>query len=109
MGKIRVLMDSPPISEEEMNSIMSQLSQPLEDDNTCEDKALSLCPDCDGEGETMVAKLYPNGHTEVMEECALCSGFGDVIIGRGEVKGTKCECGSEAIGSNFHSDWCPRN
>lgn len=34
------------------------------------------CPDCDGSGEQMIARLYPNGHTECWEPCEFCEGEG---------------------------------
>jgi hypothetical protein len=34
------------------------------------------CEDCNGTGEVMIAKLYPNGHTEVSETCPSCNGEG---------------------------------
>lgn len=34
------------------------------------------CEECNGTGEVMIAKLYPNGHTEVNEECPICGGEG---------------------------------
>jgi len=37
------------------------------------------CEDCGGEGVRMVAKLYPNGHTEVNETCESC--WGEGVIG----------------------------
>ena len=36
-----------------------------------------VCPSCGGTGEQMVAKLYPQGHTEVWESCDFCDGEGD--------------------------------
>ena len=38
------------------------------------------CPECDGEGRVMTAKLYPTGHTEVIETCPYCNGDGEVIF-----------------------------
>lgn len=35
------------------------------------------CPECGGEGQTMIAKLYPSGHTECWVPCELCDGEGD--------------------------------
>lgn len=35
-----------------------------------------FCETCNGEGETMVAKLYPSGHTEVTDTCPDCNGTG---------------------------------
>lgn len=36
------------------------------------------CPQCEGSGQTMVAKLYPSGHTEVNETCDMCDGGGEI-------------------------------
>jgi hypothetical protein len=36
------------------------------------------CENCNGEGTVMVAKLYPNGHTEVNESCTECDGSGEI-------------------------------
>ena len=35
-----------------------------------------FCETCNGEGETMVGKLYPSGHTEVTDTCPDCNGTG---------------------------------
>jgi hypothetical protein len=35
-----------------------------------------FCETCNGEGETMIAKLYPSGHTEVIDTCPDCNGTG---------------------------------
>ncbi|MDA3855047.1 MAG: hypothetical protein PF569_02225 [Candidatus Woesearchaeota archaeon] len=41
-----------------------------------------ICTECAGEGyiETLVGKLYPNGHTEISdyEECELCGATGEI-------------------------------
>lgn len=34
------------------------------------------CPDCRGRGTVLVAKMYPSGHTEVLEDCEFCEGAG---------------------------------
>ena len=34
------------------------------------------CPDCGGTGETMMAHMYPTGHTEVWSKCEFCEGEG---------------------------------
>jgi len=34
------------------------------------------CPECEGTGEQMIAKMYPGGHTEAWEPCELCEGEG---------------------------------
>jgi len=39
-------------------------------------KDIIECEECNGTGEVMVGKLYPNGHTEVNEECPVCGGEG---------------------------------
>ncbi|WP_428743121.1 hypothetical protein [Tenacibaculum sp.] len=36
----------------------------------------NVCETCNGEGETMIAKLYPSGHTEVTDTCPDCDGGG---------------------------------
>lgn len=35
-----------------------------------------LCPDCNGDGITLVARLYPDGYTECWDECEFCGGSG---------------------------------
>ena len=35
-----------------------------------------FCETCNGEGETMVGKLYPSGHREVTDTCPDCNGTG---------------------------------
>lgn len=35
-----------------------------------------FCETCNGEGETMVGKLYPSGHIEVTDTCPDCNGTG---------------------------------
>ncbi len=58
------------------------------------------CPECEGGG--FIAKLYPNGHTEV--RCETCGGSG-VIESE-----YLCECGVDASGSGEdHSDYCPKS
>lgn len=37
-----------------------------------------LCETCLGEGQTMVAKLYPSGHAEVWDTCPDCKGEGTI-------------------------------
>jgi hypothetical protein len=53
---------------------------------------MGLCPDCDGEGRTLVTfgalRLAPHGASRMMEtvalrECAVCSGAGWFESGRG--------------------------
>ena len=39
------------------------------------------CETCDGIGTVMIAKLYPNGHCEVNEDCPDCGGSGVIEIG----------------------------
>lgn len=34
------------------------------------------CPECQGEGKVMVARLYPSGHTECWDPCEFCEGAG---------------------------------
>lgn len=34
------------------------------------------CPECSGEGQQMVARMYPSGHTEVWEDCEFCNSEG---------------------------------
>ena len=51
--------------------------------NSPEDEPLHswiTCPECDGEGYVMIAKLYPTGHAEVIETCQYCNGDGEVIF-----------------------------
>lgn len=40
------------------------------------DAGYVMCPECGGHGETMVAEMRPNGHTEVMYMCDFCDGEG---------------------------------
>ena len=35
------------------------------------------CPECNGEGEVMIARLYPSGHTECWDPCEFCDGEGN--------------------------------
>lgn len=42
------------------------------------DKFNSECENCNGTGEVMEGKLYPNGHTEVNVECPECKGLGEI-------------------------------
>jgi len=34
------------------------------------------CPECNGRGEQMIARMYPTGHTECWEPCEFCEGEG---------------------------------
>ena len=34
------------------------------------------CPECNGSGEQMIARMYPSGHTECWEPCEFCEGEG---------------------------------
>jgi DnaJ-class molecular chaperone len=34
------------------------------------------CPECRGQGEQMIAKMYPTGHTECWDKCEFCEGEG---------------------------------
>jgi hypothetical protein len=43
-------------------------------------KIYETCENCNGEGTVMVAKLYPNGHTEVNEKCPECDGDGEILV-----------------------------
>lgn len=42
------------------------------------DEGYQLCPDCEGEGTQMIARMTPSGHTECTEKCETCSGEGQV-------------------------------
>lgn len=44
------------------------------------DEGYRLCCTCEGAGTTMIAKMYPTGHTEVTEECPDCDGEGQVEV-----------------------------
>ena len=35
------------------------------------------CPECNGRGEQMIARMYPTGHTECWEPCEFCEGEGN--------------------------------
>ncbi len=61
------------------------------------------CPECGGGG--MIAKLYPQGHTEV--SCEECCGLGWLETTEQLDSKVKCECGADSIKSSGHSDWCP--
>lgn len=37
------------------------------------------CDACNGEGRTMISKLYPNGHHEEWETCDVCNGEGYIV------------------------------
>lgn len=39
-----------------------------------------ICDTCEGEGECMQAKLYPNGHHEVIDTCPDCDGTGYITL-----------------------------
>lgn len=36
------------------------------------------CEECSGTGTVMTFSLYPNGHTEILEECPECGGEGEI-------------------------------
>lgn len=55
-------------TKSEAEEFAKTLFKPLE--NTIE------CEECSGTGQVMIAKLYPNGHTEVNETCSNCNGDG---------------------------------
>lgn len=40
---------------------------------------VTQCEECNGFGKVIIAKLYPNGHTEIEEECVACSGEGYIV------------------------------
>lgn len=44
------------------------------------DEGHRLCDTCEGVGTTLMAKMYPTGHTEVIEECPDCNGEGQVEV-----------------------------
>lgn len=44
------------------------------------DEGYELCDSCKGKGTTMVARMYPTGHTECTEECPDCDGEGQVEL-----------------------------
>ena len=35
------------------------------------------CPECNGEGKQMIARMYPSGHIECWEDCEFCDGDGE--------------------------------
>jgi hypothetical protein len=55
-------------TKSEAEEFAKTLLNPIEDTIECET--------CNGEGQVMVAKLYPSGHTEVNETCTDCNGDG---------------------------------
>ena len=55
-------------TKSEAEEFAKTLVNPIEDTIECEK--------CNGIGKVMIAKLYPNGHTEVNEECPACGGEG---------------------------------
>lgn len=55
-------------TKSEAEEFAKTLLNPIEDTIECET--------CNGEGQVMVAKLYPSGHTEVNETCPDCNGDG---------------------------------
>jgi len=46
------------------------------DDNISIPEVINDCEECGSSGTVMIAKLYPNGHTEVEETCDNCNGEG---------------------------------
>jgi len=44
------------------------------------DREYTDCETCYGDGQIMTAKLYPGGHTEVIETCPTCHGEGYIEI-----------------------------
>jgi hypothetical protein len=44
------------------------------------DEGYKLCESCKGEGTTMIARMYPTGHTECTEECPDCDGEGQIEL-----------------------------
>jgi len=44
------------------------------------DEGYRLCEMCGGEGTTMIAKMYPTGHTEVIDTCPDCDGEGQIEL-----------------------------
>jgi hypothetical protein len=55
-------------TKSEAEEFAKTLLSPIEDTIECET--------CNGEGQVMVGKLYPSGHTEVNETCPDCNGDG---------------------------------
>lgn len=70
------LKEAEAFSKELLEADIKELSE-TEEDNICET--------CNGEGVGMVGKLYPSGHTEVMEDCPDCNGLGYI---ESEIDGT---------------------
>lgn len=57
--------------------------------------------------------LELEGDESGLLECEMCgkrAKIGDIVgLCKGESwRSAKCECGSQAVGSPTHSDWCPR-
>lgn len=44
------------------------------------DEGYQICETCRGDGEIMIARMYPTGHTECWEECPDCDGDGQIEI-----------------------------
>jgi DnaJ-class molecular chaperone len=50
------------------------------------DWKFETCPDCEGDGEIMVTRLIPSGHSEEFVTCKTCEGDG-IIQKQKEVEG----------------------
>lgn len=64
--------DLTQLTIEEFKRLQLESLGKIETSSTNED----FCENCNGTGTTMIAKLYPNGHTEVNETCKQCDGNG---------------------------------